>query len=260
MAARNGLAGSEGNVVMRAAFLRSEESLRRPRPSRAVAVTAPAPADYAPARYHRESRPNWWVIGGLVVGHAAIFSALLTTGAVTIGPEAKPPIVVELIPLPPAPPPPPSAPEPRPVQEIVRPVAPVVPPPIVQVAAPTPPPIQTVTKAPPPEPAPVAVAKADSPAVAPSLPSTPLNAMPGNPPLKYPLEARRKHQQGAVRLRVVIDTDGRVAEISVAKSSGYESIDQAALSVTRKWRFQPQIDGGRPVMAVGYITQTFALG
>lgn len=245
---------------MQAAYLRTEDRLRRPITTRDGAGVTPAarPADYVPGNYSGHAGPNWAVIVGLVAGHVAVFAALMSAGVVVIPKIARPPIVVDLIPLPPTPPPP-SAPDPRPVVDIVRPVAPVVPPPIVQVAAPPPPTIQTVISAPPPEPAPVALTRADATVPSPTLPSTALNALPGNPPLKYPLDARRKRQEGVVRLRIVIDAEGRVAEISVAQSSGVASLDEAALRGIRKWRFQPKVDAGQPVMAVGYFTQPFAL-
>ena len=80
----------------------------------------------------------------------------------------------------------------------------------------------------------------------------------GTPPV-YPMESRRRHEQGTVRLRVVIDTDGRVKEISVASSSGFERLDKAALDAVCHWRFQPQMQGGVAVEAVGTLPIPFRL-
>jgi protein TonB len=245
---------------MRAAYLRSEESLRRPLNARSAAIARAIEAIEAeaqPARYEGSTGPNWWAIGVLVIGHAALFLALALAGVTPIFKKAKPPIVVELIPLPEAPPPPP-APAPKPTVEVVQPVAAVAPPPIVAVQIVSP--IQTVAVAPPPEPAPAPPSEATAPStVSASLPSTSLSMLPGNPPLRPPREALVKRLQGTVRLRIVIDTEGRVADIGIAASSGHECLDEAALKTVRKWRFVPKVENGRPVMAVGYLPARFIL-
>jgi protein TonB len=240
---------------MRAAYLRSEESLRRPLNARTATITRAiedAIAADTPSRYGERTGLNWWAITVLIAVHAVVLATLAMTGTIPVMKKTKAPMVVELIPLPPAPPPPPKAANVEPTPDIPVPAAPVAPPPIVRVAAPAPV-IQTVAKAPPPEPAPVAGPPT------PGLPSTALSAMPGNPSLKYPIDARRRRQEGVVRLRIVIDEEGRVADISIAKSSGFESLDEAALKGIRRWRFQPKVDAGQPVMAVGYFTQPFVL-
>lgn len=49
-------------------------------------------------------------------------------------------------------------------------------------------------------------------------------------------------------LRVRVDTAGRVASVSVVKSSGHRALDERALSTVRdRWRFKPARAAGLPV-------------
>lgn len=63
----------------------------------------------------------------------------------------------------------------------------------------------------------------------------------------YPRLARRQGWEGVVRVRVQVAADGQVLAASVARSSGYEVLDEAALAAVRGWRFRPARDAqGRP--------------
>ena len=59
-----------------------------------------------------------------------------------------------------------------------------------------------------------------------------------SPPL-YPRLARRKNYQGTVFLDVLVRRDGTVGSIRLSKSSGYESLDSAAIKEVKKWLFHP---------------------
>jgi protein TonB len=59
-----------------------------------------------------------------------------------------------------------------------------------------------------------------------------------SPPL-YPRLARRKNYQGTVFLDVLVRRDGTVGSIRLSKSSGYESLDSAAIKGVEKWLFHP---------------------
>jgi periplasmic protein TonB len=55
-------------------------------------------------------------------------------------------------------------------------------------------------------------------------------------------------QQGVVILRVRVATDGRILEAMVQTSSGYDSLDRAAVAqALRKWRFTPATENGAAV-------------
>lgn len=202
--------------------------------------------------YGAHRSPNWVTILAIAALHLVAFYALVKFDVIHVAPKKKP-LVVDLIAEPPAPP----AEKPKPEPVVVEKVQPVVlaPPPIVQTIAPPPPPI-TVTNTPPP-PKPVAVS-----APPPTGPVTVGNLderlLEGRPP-RYPMESRRKHEQGTVVLRLLIGTDGRVADISVAQSSGFVRLDRAALQAVRDWRWQPTVRDGQPVEVRGLYSMPFTL-
>jgi len=68
-----------------------------------------------------------------------------------------------------------------------------------------------------------------------------------NPEPEYPPQSRRLREQGLVKLRVHVTVDGRVGEVTLHKSSGYERLDKAALDTVRHWRFRPAQRAGIPV-------------
>jgi protein TonB len=80
-----------------------------------------------------------------------------------------------------------------------------------------------------------------------------------NPAPSYPASARRRGQEGRVILRVVVLPDGDAGEVVLEKSSGVESLDQAALETVRRWRFSPARRNGRPVSATVQVPIRFAL-
>ncbi len=60
-----------------------------------------------------------------------------------------------------------------------------------------------------------------------------------NPKPIYPLEAREKGYEGEVVLKVEVLINGRVGQIEIKKSSGYELLDHSALTTVKQWRFIP---------------------
>ncbi|MQP76104.1 TonB family protein [Stenotrophomonas sp. MYb238] len=76
----------------------------------------------------------------------------------------------------------------------------------------------------------------------------------------YPRDALRVGAQGTVTLRVLVGVDGKPLEVSVERSSGNRSLDNAARSqVLRQWTFQPATDNGRAVQAYGLVPVDFKL-
>jgi TonB family protein len=65
-----------------------------------------------------------------------------------------------------------------------------------------------------------------------------------NPKPVYPLEARQKGHEGEVILKVEVLPNGRVGEVQVDKSSGYETLDHSAVETVKKWKFIPAKKGG----------------
>ena len=97
--------------------------------------------------------------------------------------------------------------------------------------------------------APVAVApivSAIPPApAAESRPSIPAYAH--NPAPDYPQSARWEGEEGTVLLRVLVNVAGLPEKITIARSSGYASLDRAAEKAVQHWRFTPGTRDGKPV-------------
>jgi len=64
-----------------------------------------------------------------------------------------------------------------------------------------------------------------------------------NPKPLYPQEARKRGYEGVVVLRVEVLSNGRVGQIEIKKSSGYEVLDRSALTAVKQWRFIPANEG-----------------
>jgi protein TonB len=75
----------------------------------------------------------------------------------------------------------------------------------------------------------------------------------------YPRRAREMGWQGTVVLRVEVNPDGTVEEVSVRRTSGYPSLDEAALTAVKEWRFAPLTDGAFSMSAVVDVPVRFDL-
>jgi protein TonB len=70
------------------------------------------------------------------------------------------------------------------------------------------------------------------------LPSTDADYL-NNPRPPYPPLSKRMGEQGKVVIRTLIGADGVAQEASIHQSSGFDRLDQAALTTARKWRYVP---------------------
>ena len=75
----------------------------------------------------------------------------------------------------------------------------------------------------------------------------------------YPIEALRRHEQGEVVLRVLVDADGNPAQIEIDQSSGSHVLDAAARDAVRHWRFKPGMRGGVAYAAWARVPIRFKL-
>lgn len=73
----------------------------------------------------------------------------------------------------------------------------------------------------------------------------------------YPPAARMMRKTGTVRVEVVVDEEGKVAEVKNA--SGESLLQRAATDALKKWRFKPFTRNGQPAKATGYISFNFNL-
>jgi protein TonB len=80
-----------------------------------------------------------------------------------------------------------------------------------------------------------------------------------NPAPTYPVLSKRRGEQGRVLLRVLVAADGTAERVELAKSSGAERLDHAALETVRRWRFVPAKAGAAPVAAWVYVPIAFTL-
>jgi protein TonB len=55
--------------------------------------------------------------------------------------------------------------------------------------------------------------------------------------------ARKRGFQGTVILEVLVDRQGRVADLRLSSSSGHPVLDQAALTSVKTWLFDPGTRG-----------------
>lgn len=75
----------------------------------------------------------------------------------------------------------------------------------------------------------------------------------------YPSQARQNGQEGSVIIRVHIAADGSVSSLAVRRSSGYASLDEAALNGVRQWRFAPARQGAHAVDGYFDVDVSFQL-
>jgi len=91
------------------------------------------------------------------------------------------------------------------------------------------------------------------------IPASPDPSSPNLPP-RYPAEAARRGQQGAVILTVTIAPNGATSAVQIARSSGHALLDSAAQQAVARWHFKPGLDAeGSPVSSSMPIRIRFVL-
>lgn len=77
------------------------------------------------------------------------------------------------------------------------------------------------------------------------LPSSDADYLQNTPP-PYPSTSRRLNEQGKTVVKVLIGADGAPQRAEIARSSGFDRLDQAALATVMRWRYLPGKRGGAP--------------
>jgi protein TonB len=122
----------------------------------------------------------------------------------------------------------------------------------VQVRVQPPPTITAVVSTPPPAPIPAPAAPASAGVV-----GTPARANCEKPP--YPAAARRAGETGAVRLNVLVSTEGKILESKMQRSSGYRRLDDLATQGLRDCKPKPAIVDGRPQQSWVMVEFNFSM-
>lgn len=223
-----------------------------------VAGPALVQAGSQPARYGGQGRVNVPAIILIILVHMAVIAALIQVRHHVVRLQEAHLSVVNLTP----PPPPPAAETtPPPPQPKI-----VAPPPLVQVPVPVP----TVATISDPVPVPLAPAlvAAPVPAAMPSVMTAPSGIVQGGDigtqmvagkPPRYPIDSRRKREQGVVVLTLTLSIDGAVESLAVTQSSGFARLDNAARDAVRGWRWKPMIRDGQAVRVRGVVEIPFVL-
>jgi protein TonB len=75
----------------------------------------------------------------------------------------------------------------------------------------------------------------------------------------YPSASRRLNEEGRVIATITIGTDGRMKELAIQQSSGFERLDGAAECVVRNLKFNPGTRDGQPIEAQATLPISFKL-
>lgn len=181
----------------------------------------------------------------MTAGMGVVFTSM------NVNAQKKAEVGMELVMLPPPPPPPViEEPEPPKVEVVEETPAPPNPPPLVA------PDIDIIPAEPPVITAPVAD-PAPLPEPLPVAPSPPVESrttpkLLGGAKPDYPSASRRNGEAGTTQLQLCINAAGRVTSASVAGTSGFQRLDDAALKWIRNERFAPAKVNGIAQPTCGY--------
>ncbi len=73
----------------------------------------------------------------------------------------------------------------------------------------------------------------------------------------YPPTARTMRMTGTVKVEVLLNEDGSIAEVQ--KTSGPSMLQRAATDALKRWKFKPFLRDGQPVKATGFVSFNFSL-
>lgn len=76
-------------------------------------------------------------------------------------------------------------------------------------------------------------------------------------PATYPQAARSMRATGIVKVEVVVDENGDVAEVQ--KASGHTLLQAAAKDAIKRWKFRPIVRDGQAVRVSGFVNFNFTL-
>ena len=68
-----------------------------------------------------------------------------------------------------------------------------------------------------------------------------------NPEPRYPRMAKKRGYEGTVLLNVLVSKEGRVKNLWIFESCGYNILDNAAMEAVKDWIFKPGTEDDKPV-------------
>jgi protein TonB len=176
--------------------------------------------------------------------HIAVIYTILAALDIVPSPIPEPGIIVRFFPTKPTVQPPPQPTIAQSTDGFVKPSDPTFPPPDFQVDRSTP--GGGLTNPPP-------GGQTDTFMSASSVPGT--HTIPAFPPLD-----RRLGHEGTVQLTISIDAGGNVIGASIDRSSGYDSLDAAAIAwVKDHWRYRPAMRNGVAIASSTQASVVFQL-
>lgn len=75
----------------------------------------------------------------------------------------------------------------------------------------------------------------------------------------YPMQAKRRNIEGHVKVRFVVDKQGRVGDVTILEQEPEGVFDKAVRDCVSKWRFEPGTVGGTRVKTLAETTIRFKL-
>jgi protein TonB len=91
------------------------------------------------------------------------------------------------------------------------------------------------------------------------MPSERRVALLSHPKPAYPVPALRERQQGTVVVLAQVDVAGQVSDARVVHRSGSFMLDRAAMNEVRRWKFEPALHNGQPVVASVEVPVSYRL-
>lgn len=75
----------------------------------------------------------------------------------------------------------------------------------------------------------------------------------------YPSTSRNLGEEGKLRVRLCVGTNGRVTESTIGESSGIPRLDEAGVRLAKQYRFKPATEDGKPVAQCFLLPVSFSL-
>ena len=210
---------------------------------------------YAPVPAFADGKRHPRALVLIVAGHAALLAAVMTAKMDLPMPFAPTPTTVELIAETTPPPELPPPPQPRRADPAIDRVRPIVP-----IPQPSPPLEVVPLPQPLPNPGP-GIGAGKPPDVAPAPVRTGPHFVTPESQIKppYPQSKLRLDEEAVLRLRLTIDSRGRVTAVEPVGGADPTFLAAARRHITARWRYKPATEDGRAIASSTVVTLRFEL-